>query len=171
MDMKPVRIAESVEHVANGMRGELERAGLRLEIQKPEHPGEDVHIWADVLRLEQVMTNFLTNAMKFTLPEGIVQVGWRVEVGGNLPDHVTVYVTDSGTGIPDDALPHIFKRYYQAEPRHETRRGMGLGLAICKEIIDIHGGMIGASSVVGKGSLFYFSLPVYQDVSKLAGGE
>lgn len=174
MDMKPIRIGEFVEQAASGMRGELEQAGLNFIISSPAYnPDRDIIVLADAIRLEQVLTNYISNAKKHTSPEGYVQVEWRVTKSEEKQKQITVLVRDSGTGIPHEALAHVFDRYYQAAPRQGTRQGMGLGLAICKEIIEIHGGTIGVSSEPGKGSTFYFSLPVYQaaEEKRAEGGE
>jgi len=103
-------------------------------------------------RLLQVLSNLLGNALKFTSTGGRVVL--RAERHGA---ELQVCVEDSGIGIPAESLPHVFARFWQAD--RASRSGAGLGLAICKGIVEAHGGRIWATSVVGKGACFYFTLP------------
>jgi signal transduction histidine kinase len=104
-------------------------------------------------RLHQVFTNLLGNAIKFTPRGGVVTVGAWLE-----PEQVVFWVADSGPGIPEEHLPHLFDRFWQA--RSTDRRGAGLGLAIAKGIVEAHGGRIWARSVLGEGSTFTFCIPL-----------
>lgn len=107
---------------------------------------------ADAARIQQVLSNLVGNAVKFTPRDGRVTVSAEAIDGG-----VRFAVIDNGPGIPPDQVPHIFGRFWQAMP--SDRRGIGLGLAIAKGIIEAHGGMIWVESQVGAGSTFYFTLP------------
>ena len=109
-------------------------------------------VLADAARIQQVLSNLVGNAVKFTPRDGRVTVGAEPIDGG-----VKFSVTDNGPGIPPDQVPHIFGRFWQAMP--SDRRGIGLGLAIAKGIVEAHGGMIWVESQVGAGSTFYFTLP------------
>ena len=113
-------------------------------------------------RLVQVVTNLLTNAVKFTPPNGLVHVSARREAGP--PPRITVSVTDTGTGIPEEDLKIIFDKF-QRSGDHLTSavEGTGLGLAIAREIVEFHGGTIWAESSRGKGSTFSFTLPLDQE--------
>jgi signal transduction histidine kinase len=103
-------------------------------------------------RLEQVLSNLFGNAFKFT-PEG-----GRVMVRASKVDaSVQIAVEDSGPGIPAADLPRIFDRYWRGD--RASRDGAGLGLAICKGIIDAHGGNICVESVLGRGTTFWFTVP------------
>jgi len=110
---------------------------------------------ADPQRLEQVLINLLTNAVRYTPEGGIITVSFRV-VGA---EWVEVRVTDTGVGITPDDLPHIFDRFYQADPAR-TRGGSGLGLTIAKSLVEIMGGKVGVESTSGEGSSFWFTLSV-----------
>jgi two-component system sensor histidine kinase BaeS len=113
------------------------------------------HIRADEDRLIQVLTNLLDNAFKFTPRGGRVSV----QAGEN-EQSVWVSVADTGAGIAPDELPHIFQQFYSGdESRDPEKRGMGLGLAICREIITAHQGKIEVESQPGRGSRFTFTLP------------
>ncbi len=112
---------------------------------------------ADVDRLQQVVWNLLSNAIKFTPAGGRVRVGAAACPSGG---EVRLWVTDSGPGIPAEHLPHIFRRFWQANSKDS--RGIGLGLSIAEGIVEAHGGRIWVESQVGAGSNFYFTLPAVE---------
>jgi len=107
---------------------------------------------ADEERLLEVLENLIGNAIKFTSPGGTISVGASCE-GSELK----IWVADNGSGIPHEQLPHIFDRFWQA--KRADRRGTGLGLTICKGIVEAHEGRIWADSNPGKGTTLYFTLP------------
>ncbi|HYO70706.1 MAG TPA: PAS domain-containing sensor histidine kinase [Archangium sp.] len=110
-------------------------------------------VLADRHRILQVLSNLLGNAVKFTPPGGRVSVGARAE-----GERVRFWVEDTGPGIPEEHRQHLFERFWQAckgDPR-----GAGLGLTICKHLVEAHGGQLGVDSEVGRGSTFWFSLSV-----------
>lgn len=108
---------------------------------------------ADEERVLQVLENLIGNALKFTPPGGVVTVG---AARAEDPGSVVFSVRDTGPGIPAEHLAHVFDRFYQGGS--SDRRGAGLGLAICKAIVDAHGGRIWAESQPGKGATFFFTL-------------
>jgi signal transduction histidine kinase len=112
-------------------------------------------VMVDSERILQVFANLLGNAIKFT-PEGgtiTVRVQQKLKT-------MRVEIADTGIGIPADKLSHVFERFYQVDLKTRRRRGgVGLGLAICRQIIEGHGGQIGVTSEEGVGSTFYFELP------------
>jgi two-component system phosphate regulon sensor histidine kinase PhoR len=111
---------------------------------------------ADRQRMQEVITNILHNAIKFT------PSGGRIEIKTQSAENaVTLRVTDTGIGISQDDLPHIFERFFKAD-KSRTREGSGLGLAIAKHIIQAHGGKIWVESREGQGSTFGFSLPSFK---------
>jgi signal transduction histidine kinase len=122
---------------------------IRLELKVPSEP---VVIKADRDQLLQVCSNLLGNAIKFTPEEGNVELRLRETAA-----RAIIEVKDTGPGIPPDALPHIFDRFYRA--RAGKTRGVGLGLAIAKGIVEAHGGEIHVRSEIGKGSTFWFTVP------------
>jgi signal transduction histidine kinase len=142
----------------------------RVEIDRPVPP-----IYVDPDRMAQVLGNLLDNALRHT-PEGgsvIVQVGrtraggecagWKTErpaEGGESAERVALAVTDTGEGIPPEAMPYLFDRFYRAdESRTRSKGGSGLGLAIVKQLVEAHGGQVCAESGVGRGSRFVVELP------------
>ena len=113
-------------------------------------------VWADPSRLQQVMWNLLSNASKFTPAQGRVRVALHAE-----RRDIVVSVTDSGIGISADFLPHMFERFRQADASTTRRQGgLGLGLAICRQLVELHGGTIEvASDGPGQGTSFTLRLP------------
>ena len=120
----------------------------------------------DRLRIEQVLNNYLSNAIKFTPSGGRVKVSSRlVKEKNELTDEemmaVHVAVQDTGVGIPPEEQEKVFNKYEQTEAgKDASLKGTGLGLAISKEIISLHNGKVWLESEPGKGSTFYFSLPI-----------
>ena len=114
-------------------------------------------IHADPRRLDQILSNLISNAIKFTGEEGHLEVG-TAHAGATL---VKVWVKDDGVGIPSDDIGRLFEKYRQAgNVRQSNQKGTGLGLVICKMIVEAHGGKIWVESAEGRGSTFIFSLPV-----------
>jgi PAS domain S-box-containing protein len=117
---------------------------------------------ADRSRVLQVFSNIVGNAIKFTPAGGTIRVGAMARDG-----EVLFRVTDSGPGIPADQLPRLFDRFWQAKPG--DRRGAGLGLPIARGIVEAHGGRLWVDSAPGRGSTFYFTLPVATDADHRPG--
>jgi heavy metal sensor kinase len=112
-------------------------------------------ILGDDARVRQVVTNLLTNAIQYNQAQGKIQVRTWVESG-----HVILTVTDTGPGIAPEDLPHIFKRFYRSDKARTSARGRsGLGLAICKTVVDEHLGSIEATNQPGAGAAFTVRLP------------
>jgi signal transduction histidine kinase len=128
-------------------RARTSRVELRCE------PGEPAAVDADADRVFQILSNLIGNALKFTPAGGRITVGHTA-----VDDVVTFFVRDTGPGIPDDKLPRLFDRYYQGSDA-ARRSGLGLGLFICKRLVEAHGGRLGVDSTVGVGSTFSFTLP------------
>src|SRR5262249_32122451 len=119
--------------------------------------GETICVLGDPDRLQQVVWNLVSNAIKFTPAGGRIDV--RVETTDRT---VTVVVTDTGRGMPDDFVPHAFDRFRQADSSATRKHGgLGLGLAIVRYLIELHGGAVHAESDgAGLGSVFRFTLPM-----------
>jgi signal transduction histidine kinase len=110
-------------------------------------------------RVTQIIANILENAIKFTPPGGLVEISALK----NEP-YIQVQVTDNGIGIPPTVLPLIFNRFFQAQTGEAGESsGFGLGLAISREIVDLYGGSIWAESEPGKGSTFFFTIPIFSE--------
>jgi two-component system phosphate regulon sensor histidine kinase PhoR len=130
---------------------QAERAGLQISIQSME---DLPSVLADPRRIEQVVTNLLHNAIKFTPSGGRIELA--AEQAG---DMIQFSVRDTGAGISTESLPRIFERFYKAD-QSRTGGGTGLGLAITRHLVEAHGGRVWAESVEGQGATFYFTLPV-----------
>jgi two-component system CheB/CheR fusion protein len=113
--------------------------------------------YGDIERVEQIITNFISNAIKYA-PQSL-EIIINIKKTGKM---AKVSVTDKGPGIPKEMLPHLFDRYYRVDSSGSQYSGLGLGLYICNEVIKKHHGEIGVESEVGKGSTFWFTLPLSQ---------
>ncbi len=116
-------------------------------------------VWGDPARVEQVLVNLLSNALRYT-PAGEVKIRAYVEAG-----FVWTAVIDTGIGISVEDLPHVFERFWRADrSRDRVSGGSGVGLAICRRLVELQGGQITAQSDLGTGSTFIFSLPIQPTV-------
>lgn len=117
-------------------------------------------VYADPARVLQILTNLLDNSIKFGRPKTAISL--RAQTFENAPHFVCVSVADCGCGIKREEADRIFDRLYQAKnSNEESRRGLGLGLYICKQLVDLHGGSIWLETKPGVGSTFYFTVPVF----------
>lgn len=123
----------------------------------------DVSVLADLLRVRQILYNLLSNSVKFTDPGGEVHVTAHPD-----EDYVRITVSDTGIGIPAAECDRIFDKFYQVGyTTTGVRQGTGLGLTICKQLVEMQGGKIWVDSKVGRGSRFHFTLPVLQNVTRI----
>jgi PAS domain S-box-containing protein len=122
------------------------------------HGAAGIPVFGDRNKLTQVIVNYLTNAIKYS--PGNIDIGIGIE---KTSETITVSVKDQGTGIPTRDLPFIFNRFFRAE-KTRNLEGLGLGLFLCRQIINSHHGLTWAESEEGKGSTFYFSLPLRQPI-------
>ncbi|MVN21616.1 CheR family methyltransferase [Mucilaginibacter arboris] len=118
------------------------------------HGSEDLMVYADRNRTEQVMTNLITNAIKYAPGSNIMKIAITKEIGS-----VKITVTDFGIGVAKEKIPFLFDRFFRAEEVTKNYAGLGLGLYISAEIVKRHHGEIGVESEPGKGSSFWFTLP------------
>ena len=153
LSLSEVALDELADEVARSMRLLAERRGVSLETDV----GGPVRLRGDGDLLRELMVILTDNAIKYTDAGGKVRLEVRSASGGK----VTVRVSDTGSGIPADALPHIFDRFYRVDKaRSREAGGAGLGLAIARWIAEAHGGSIRAESVPGVGTTFTVELPV-----------
>ncbi len=150
-DIVPLRLV--LNEVLETTIPRAERKGL-LFFSEIEEELPLLQISAEALK--RVLLNLLDNALKFT------EEGGRVKLSAYREDEtVQITVEDTGSGIPEESLPHVFERFYRVDKaRSRFLGGTGLGLAICKEIVEHYGGEIGVTSLEGEGSTFFFTLPV-----------
>ncbi|RMF31362.1 MAG: HAMP domain-containing protein, partial [Chloroflexi bacterium] len=153
---QPTDLVALARRVVAGFRASAAEKGVAIEVTAAALPPVSV----DAGRIEQVLGNLLDNAVRHTPAGGRVTLSLRQD---DREPHrrIRVAVTDTGPGIPPEALPHIFERFYRAE-RDRARRsgGTGLGLAIVKGIVEAHGGQVWAESAKGRGTTIGFWLPL-----------
>lgn len=156
LDLRPVPLEAAVEAVVASLKARLDEKNQRLELDLPAFLPP---VQADKDRLIQILMNLVSNAHKYT-PEG-GQIRIRACVEG---EAVHVAVSDTGIGIPPEALPRIFERFYRVDdPRVQETPGTGLGLSIVKALVEMHGGRIWVESEVGRGSTFHFTIPIARE--------
>lgn len=153
LDKQPGRIAQVIGEVTKAFAVPARQKGITLT---QEVPAALPSVTMDRGKIEQVLNNLVHNALKFTPEGGEVTIGAE---GGEGGEPVTVWVSDTGRGIPAQDLPIIFEKYRRARKKWPHPQGTGLGLAICKLLVEAHGGSIGVESKEGEGSRFYFTLP------------
>ncbi|HEX2090782.1 MAG TPA: PAS domain-containing sensor histidine kinase [Longimicrobiaceae bacterium] len=156
LERSPVNAAGLVREACEMIGQIAGRKALRIDCDVPETLPE---IHADRDRILQVFSNLIGNAVKFTAEGGRISLR-AVDRG----EEIEFSVTDTGPGIPEAHLEHVFDRFWQA--KHTSRTGAGLGLAIARGIVEPHGGRIWVESEVGRGSTFYFTLPVPRNADR-----
>jgi nitrogen-specific signal transduction histidine kinase len=163
LDIQTMQLDLVVQAAVDAVRPAANAKGIRLQAIC-----EPAELQGDASRLQQVIYNLLTNAVKFTPNDGEVKVECR-----RVDSHVEITVSDTGIGILREFLPHVFDRFRQQESSStRSHRGLGLGLAIVKELVELHGGRVyAASEGVGRGATFTIHLPVGISLSSLAKPE
>ncbi len=155
LDRQPTDLAGLAEGAVMAFQPAAEAKGITLELGvAPGLPAAD----ADPQRIEQVLVNLLSNALRHTPAGGRVEIELAPEPAGRL----SVRITDTGPGIPPDALPNVFERFYRVDRgrgRGAGGDGTGLGLAVARSIVEAHGGAIQVENAPGRGASFWFTLP------------
>jgi PAS domain S-box-containing protein len=159
LDLQPIELAPVLESAINVVRPTAEAKGIQIEVDFEPEPAA---VPGDANRLQQVFWNLLSNAVKFTPAGGKVSVGLR-----RVDSEAEIKVTDTGQGISEEFLPFVFDRFRQADSSSTRQHGgLGLGLAIARHLIEIHGGAIEArSSGAGTGAAFKVRLPLVGSVA------
>jgi two-component system phosphate regulon sensor histidine kinase PhoR len=152
----PMKLSHEIIHAV------IEEQFARFEPQaKQQHINlinsapDDMRLEIDRTMIGRVLGNLIHNALKFTPAEGTITIGVNQEKGA-----AVVFVSDTGAGIPTEDLHRIFERFYKVDRSRGASSGTGLGLSIARHVIEAHGGRIWAESKLGKGTTFYFSIPV-----------
>lgn len=149
-------LAEYFNNLASSMKQRVSNPNVRLITANPYHA---CHVKLDKNRIAQVITNYVTNAIKYT-PKGFIEMGYEL-----VDEGIRLYVKDSGIGISDEKKGKVFHRF---EKLDEFAQGTGLGLSICKAITEAMGGKVGFESVYGEGSLFWAIMPCEPEVEDIA---
>jgi two-component system, OmpR family, sensor kinase len=154
LKMSTVDMKALLQNVIDKFMPQAQKAGIHLQMDMPEQLPKLI---GDGDRLAQIFTNLVDNALKFTPANGQVSLS-----AVNARSAMEISITDSGIGVPQEALPHLFDRFYQVDSSRAggERHGAGLGLAIVKEIVEAHGGRISVRSELGHGTTFVIHLPL-----------
>jgi PAS domain S-box-containing protein len=157
-------VVSLAKEVAEVLRPVAAEKLISLEVS---HNGDEVYAWADRDKITQVLVNVVGNAVKFTPSNGRV----TITVDRRNEASVTLSVQDTGPGIPPDEVGKIFDKFYQvAKVNKEKTKGAGLGLAISKALVEMHGGQLWIESELGKGSIFSFSIPARKPLESEVSG-
>jgi signal transduction histidine kinase len=149
LEQREVDLPELVSALVNQIAGALGSHPISVEIG-----GEPPRLWADPLRIEQILTNVLENASKYSDDGAPIRIGVSAENGG-----AVLSIQDRGRGIAPDEIPRLFDRYYQTKKARGAERGLGLGLYITRGLVEAHGGKINVESTPGLGSTFRIWFP------------
>lgn len=162
IDYVPVDVAALTQRLVDHLQGPLQDEGRHtLAYNGPPIP---LRVLGDAVRLEQVLRNLITNAIKYSPQGGLISVTLAPR-GSDM----CVMVSDRGIGIPQEAIPKLFNRFYRAPNSEEQSiQGFGIGLYVVKEIVTRHGGTIEVQSVEGEGSTFSVCLPLHENSSSAA---
>lgn len=148
LSLENLNLGELIQNVVDGLKQLAANKRIKITQKITKLPA----VRGDKMLLGNVILNLVDNAIKFTPPNGEVSVGAKVK-----DDHVVVSVKDTGIGISREDVPQLFDKFFQVD---HSVPGAGLGLSICKAIVEAHGGKIWAESQLGKGSTFSFTLPI-----------
>jgi PAS domain S-box-containing protein len=165
LDVRHVELAPIIETVVESLRPAADARSIQLQTAIGSHNSS---ISGDPDRLQQIIWNLLTNAIKFTPKGGRVQVWYE-----RIDSHVEINISDTGQGIDPEFLPHIFDRFRQSDSSSTRRHGgLGLGLSIVRQLVELHGGMVTADSPgEGKGANFKVMLPLLPVAHEVSHGE
>lgn len=153
-------------NLTESIRQILHRYDKLADYRFPFHGEEDVWVEADELKISQVVYNLVNNAITYSGEDKTITLTQQVEQG-----KVRISVTDTGEGIPQEKLKDIWERYYKVDKEHKrAQMGSGLGLSIVRNILEMHGGQYGVTSQLGKGSTFWFELPLAPSQGELGEG-
>ncbi|HYE85794.1 MAG TPA: MASE1 domain-containing protein, partial [Vicinamibacterales bacterium] len=161
LQRQPTPLIDLINGAIEANRGAIDAAGVTLTVQLPDRP---VMLAADPTRLVQVLSNLLNNAVKFTPRDGRITVSGEVVRGAAGADEVRLSVADTGKGISSEMLPRVFELFSQDDRGTDRQHGgLGIGLALARRIVEMHGGRIEASSAgEGRGSAFTIHMPLHQ---------
>lgn len=148
---------EQIERLKKSYENYARDKGLELLI---ELPAEEVSVFGDTGHYYRILTNFISNAIKFTSAGGKITIRVDMQKG----DSVLTSVKDTGVGVAPENKHHIFQKFEQVEQK-TRQRGSGLGLSLCKQLVELNGGKVGFESEVNKGSNFFFSMPIYDEIT------
>lgn len=157
LDLRPLDLTAFFRPLMHSFESWAMRKQIHYQVQLPE---ASLPVRADADKLEKITGNLLSNALKFTPSHGRVRVRLQVRSQDDERLEALLEVQDTGPGIAEDHLPHIFDRFYSPPREDQEYLGSGIGLALTKELVELHGGHIRAESQVGMGTTFFVLLPL-----------
>ena len=157
MSIQPVEVGSLIGDVADISRPLVER--FKVDLEYEDRRDNPCFVMADSLRLKQVILNLVSNGVKYNKPGGKVAVTCAPQGEGK----IRLEVRDTGNGIPEDMKGELFKPFKRFDPNSERIEGTGIGLAICRQLVELMGGDLQFESVLGEGSRFYFDLHLCED--------
>ena len=163
LDYADVDVEALARKVADAYRTQTDAHQIQLDF-----PHQMPLIWADEERIRQVLTNLVSNALKYSPEGGLIRIGgWADrQLDEADTDRVVLYIADQGIGIPESELPHVFDRFYRVDSSlRRNTAGAGLGLFLAKAIVEAHGGHIWVRSKSGHGTTFFVALPAGEEMS------
>ena len=155
LNISQFNIAVAIDEVLNILRSLSDKKNITF---KKVYSDSEAQVSADYKKLQQILYNLISNAIKYTNPKGEVEVGFDIS-----ENKVTFYIKDNGIGIEEKYHGKIFAKFQQVENIYtKTESSTGLGLTITKEFVEMHGGKIWLESKVGEGTTFLFEMPLKQ---------
>lgn len=152
LNLEDVQLIPRIRAIIESKQLMLDQNGIKFTLN---YRKEEIEGWIDQERMTQVMNNLIENSIRYTPKGGSITITVRED-----KEFVKIEVNDTGTGIPEEDIPHIWERFYRVDKSRSTDRGgSGLGLAIVKEMVKLHGGHVEVRSRLGAGSTFTISLP------------
>ncbi len=153
VELEPVSLMEFLEHTVDQFSSYAQANSISLKIEK--YLSSDLNLLLDRNKVEKIIFNFISNALKFSSQGGTVTLAVREE-----EDFIMLKVVDSGSGIPSEDLPYVFDRFFQTKQKNKSPQGgTGIGLSLAKELAELLGGSVGVESEWGVGSTFWFRFP------------
>jgi signal transduction histidine kinase len=152
LELKPLKLQLLLSSLVEETQALAQQHGVTIKLRIPESLPD---VYADAARVRQIVLNLLNNAFKYAAEGGQVTIICTLKAKS-----VMIEVRDKGPGIAEHEQQHLFEPGFQTTYRNELRSGLGIGLALCKLLVEIHGGRIWVKSQTGKGSSFFFTLPL-----------
>jgi len=153
MNLKPIQLLDLIQEAADVVKPQIKETGLNLSLELPDGLPK---VLADPPQLERVFMNLLSNAIKYNHEQGSVTVTSSIAADGFL----RLAVFDTGPGIPKELQGKLFQPFSRLGMEKSSSEGTGIGLSIAKKLVEMMGGRIGFESEAGKGTTFWFDLPV-----------
>ncbi|MDX1640419.1 MAG: HAMP domain-containing sensor histidine kinase, partial [Balneolaceae bacterium] len=150
--LEHISMAELVQDLVQQFKPIAEQKNITIETVYPENP--HAKIYADIGLLDRALSNLIDNAIRHT-PEGGTVTIRTIQNGSD----IDLEISDSGKGIPESDIPHVFDRFYQVDKSRSNSSGAGLGLSITQKILELHGAKITVQSLINEGTTFKISMP------------